>query len=149
MLPMLDLRLSLGTLFAADTGFLAAAGGNKLVLLKADFTPDENLVLADVTLADFDGYAAKTPTAGAQQVGTDPLTQEQIVTLAEPVGGWRWATTGLTNLPQTIFGFALLDTTSATLFAIQRLAEPLTLTAVGNQVNLGEASFRFVQQPVS
>ena len=65
MLPMLALRLSLGTLFAADTTFLADATGNKLVLLKADFTPDENLDLADLTLADFDGYAAKTPTAGA------------------------------------------------------------------------------------
>ena len=146
---MIALRLSLGTLFADDVTFLAAAGGNKVVLLKADFTPDENLTFADITVADFDGYAAKTPTAGAQQVGTDPLTQEQLVTLVEPVGGWRWATTGLTNLPQTIYGYALLDTTGAILYAIEHLATPLNLQAIGNEVNLGSVNFRMVQQPLS
>lgn len=149
MLPMKALRLSLGTLMAADTAFLApAVTANDINLIKADFAEDETLVFGDLTIADFDGYAAIAGATGTQQVGVDPVTNEQIVTDKEPLGGWRWLTTGVTNLPQTIYGFCLNKTAGGDLLAVHRFDNPITLTAAGQEINIGTAEFRFVLQPV-
>jgi len=150
MLPMIALRLSLGSQMAANAAFLApATDPNEIALIKADFAEEENLVIGDLTLADFDGYAAIPGIVGAQQVGVDPVTGEQVVTVKEPAGGWRWATTGVTGLPMTIYGFALCTEAAAALLAVYRFPTPITLTASGQEINIGAATFRFVVQPVS
>jgi len=149
MLPTKAVRLQLGELLAADTTTLAPATANEIVLIKEPFVPTETLAIGDLVVADFDGSTPIAGETGAQQVANDPATGDQIITIKEPLGGWRWETTGVTNLPQTIFGFALLDNTLADLYAVETLATPVTLTDAGQEINIGTAKFRVVAAPLS
>lgn len=150
MLPMKDVRLQLGELLAADPTTLAPAGAaNKIALIMAAFTPDEVLVVGDLTLATFDGSTPIAGATGTQQVGNDPATGQQIITNKEPLGGWRWETTGLTNLPQTIYGWALLDTALAVLLGVELLPTPVALTEIGQEINIGTAKLTVVEQPMT
>jgi len=149
MTPIKAIRESLGALLAADTAWLATVTANKISLVMAAFTPSEDLVFADLTLATFDGSTALSAGTGEQQVGNDPLTNEQLVTIKEPAGGWRWETSGVTNLPQTIYGFALSDNTLATLLATALLDTPITLTEAGQEINLGTVRFTVVLEPLA
>src|SRR5882724_3183489 len=100
MLPMRLIRLLIGSLLATDADSLApAALGNKVALIKAAFSPDENMEVGDLVLADFDGSTPLVAGPGDQQVGNDPATGDQIITILEPAGGWRWITSGSTHLP--------------------------------------------------
>ena len=143
--------MKLGEYLATELPLAAVGATNKIALVINDFTPDEDLTWADFTLADFDGSAALASPLGAQQFATDPLTGEQMVTMIEPAGGWRWETTGLTNLPQTVYGYILIDTLAAPdeLLGITKLDTPIPLTVIGQEINIGAAQFRFSQEPIA
>jgi len=150
MLATLAIRLLIGDLLAADTTTLAPATGNKIALINDDFVLDENLTYADLSKADFDGSTPIVLGSGAQPVGIDPVTGEQIITMLEPVGGLRWETTGVTNLPQTIYGYAVFKNGSPNnLYGIAKLPTPITLTAAGQEINLDKATFRIVVNPLN
>lgn len=149
MLPMKALRIALGDLLAADVGTLAPVAANKIALIIANFALDEDLVVGDLTLATFTGSTPKAGAAGAQQVGIDPLTGDQVITNLTPAGGWRWECTAAPGAPQTVFGFALLDATLADLLGAALLATPVVITDVGDFVDLGAVTIRFVRQPMS
>jgi len=150
MLPMRALRLQIGAALAADLPLAAIAATNKVRLVIADFTPDEDMVFADITSADFDGSTPLAAALGAQQVGLDPLTGDQIVTMVEPLGGWRWITTGLTNLPQVVYGYALCDEVAApVLLGLTKLDSPISLTIVGQEIRIGQVQFTISQTPIS
>lgn len=147
---MVALRLQIGTALANAVPLDQATALNRVALIKAPFTPDENLAYADLTLADFDGSTVLTVALGAQQVGVDPISGQQLITILEPAGGWRWITTGVTSLPQTIYGFALFDSTGpGPLLAVELLPTPIDLTAVGQQINLGSVTLTLVLTPMS
>jgi hypothetical protein len=150
MLPMKDLRLQIGTALATTVPLDQASALNRVALVKAPFALDENLVLADLTLADFTGATAKVVALGAQGVAIDPLTGEQKITIVEPVGGWRWVTTALTNLPQVIYGYCLYDSTGpGPLLAVELLVQPVTLSAIGQQVQIGTVELTVNPSPLS
>lgn len=150
MLPMKLLRLALGNLLAADATTLAPAmDANKTALIAAAFNLNENLALGSLTLATFTGSAPKVGAAGAQQVGTDPLTGDQVITILAPAGGWRWECSAAPGAPQTIFGFCLLDNAAAVLLAAEVLDNPIVITNVGDFIDLGQIPMRFVIQPLS
>lgn len=149
MIPTKATRLLLGEDLAADGVVFPIATPCKVILFVNDLAITEDTVLADLTLATFDGYADKAAGASPFAVGVDPVTGDQIITINEPAGGWRWETTGLTNLPQTIFGYALANGAVNLIHAAQLLNEPIPLTVVGEEVNLGTVKFSVVQQPMS
>ena len=149
MLPMRDVRLQLGELLAADTTTLAPVAANKIALVAAAFTPSENLVIGDLTLATFTGSAPIAGAAGAQQVGNDPVTGEQVITILSPVGGYRFECSVAPASPEVIFGFALVDNAAALLLGVAVLASPITIRAVGDFVDLGAVEMRFVLQPAN
>lgn len=149
MLPMRALRLALGELLAADVATLAPVVGNKIALIAANFDPGEDLVVGDLTLATFDGSTPLVLGSGVQPVGIDPATEDQRITMKDPAGGLRWEVTGTTDLPQNIFGFAMLDTTLADLLAVEAFDLPITLTEVGQEIVIGTARFTLVAQPMS
>lgn len=149
MLPTKAVRLQLGELLAADDTTLAPAmSANKVALVKNAFTPDENAVIGDFDLADFDGSTPITGATGTQQVGISPSTGDQIITIKEVAGGWRWETTGVTNLPQTIYGAILMNNGGTTLLGMQLLDPPLTLSEAGQEVNLGSVKMTMALQPL-
>lgn len=149
MLPMKAIRTALGDLLAADVALLAPATANVIALIAAPFTPDENLVIGDLTLATFTDSDPIAGTTGAQQVGFDPVTQEQVITVLAPLGGYRWETGDTANLPQTIYGFALVSDGLVTLLAVAELPEPITLQDAHQFIDLDPIEFRFVLQPIS
>lgn len=150
MLPMIALRLSLGTDLAADATNLAPAmTANKIALIMEDFAPAETLVAGDLTLANFTGSAGISGAVGAQLTGIDPVTGQQIITIKTPLGGYRWVTTDAVNLPQTIFGFALLKSDLTVLYAVQHLDNPIVLAGAGQEVDLGSVFITLVLQPMS
>ena len=142
--------MALGTTLAADPTTLAPAGaGNKVSLVKAPFTPNENHVVADFTLADFTGSAALVAGNGAQPVGNDPLTAQQEIDIKEPAGGWRWQCTVAPTPAQTIYGYILTDNAGAVLLGMGLLDVPITVTAIGDFVEIGSIKLIFVLQPMS
>lgn len=149
MLPMIDLRLALGELLAADVATLAPLAANKIALIVEAFSLTENLVFADLVLASFTGSAAKAGAAGAQQAGTDPLTGDQVITILAPAGGWRWECTVAPVTPQQVVGYCLLDNAGAVLLAAAILDNPLSVAQVGDFVDLGSVPIRFVRTPMS
>lgn len=125
-------------LLAADTATLAAASANKMALIMTNFTPSEQSVVTDFTLADFTGHNPISVTAGAQPEGLDPTTNDSVIDLSPPAGGFRWVTADAVNLPQTIYGYALLDNTLATVLACELLPTPVVLTAAAQVIDLGD-----------
>jgi len=140
MVPTLALREKAMQLLAADTATLApAANAKKIALVKVDFPPAETLVFADLDLADFDGSTPLDLGLGTQAEGLNPGTTDAVIDLKLPAGGLRWETTGLTNLPQTIYGWALLDNAGTLLMASGIFEDPITLTAVNERVDVTQA----------
>lgn len=150
MLPMKAIRLALGEALAADDTSLApATDANKIALIAADFVLDESLVIGDLTLATFNGSTPLAGATGTQLAGIDPLTGEQIITIKEPAGGYRWECAVAPGAPETIYGFALIDNAGTGLLAVELLPEPITIAAVGDQIDIGNATLRMVLAPLS
>lgn len=150
MIPMKALRLALGELLGADADTLApATDANQIALIMAVFTPSENLVVGDLTFADFTGSAPIAGATGAQLVGIDPSTLAQVIQIKPPVGGYRWETTDAVGLPQTIYGFALINDAGDALFAVQQFTTPITLQDAGQFVEIDPVTMTFVQAPIS
>jgi len=149
MLPMSFVRKQLGELLAADVDSLAPATANKIALVTSLVVPNENLTVASLTFATFTGGAPKSGAAGAQQSGTNPATGEQVITILAPVGGWRWECTAAPTPPQQIYGFGLVDDTLADLWGCALLPTPVTITNVGDFIDLGSVAMTFVLQPIS
>jgi len=137
------LRELAAQLLAASTTTLAqAADPNHVVLIMEPFTPGENLVAADIEPASFDGSTPIEVELGTQLEGLDPATGDAIITIGPPVGGWRWETTGTTNLPQTIYGVALMNEAETVLFASMAFPEPIVLTALNQVINVNALTIR-------
>jgi len=134
------IRMAAVTRLASDTATLAqAADPNHMVLIASDFIPSEALVLADVDLASFDGSDPIEIELGAQPSGFEPGTDDSSISFSPPVGGFRWETTGITNLPQTIYGFAVMNEAETTILASELLPTPITLTVVNQVVEIPRA----------
>jgi hypothetical protein len=143
MTPSEALQLQIATLLAGDTTTLANATALHVHLAKAAFTPSPALDPATLVEADFAGYAALDPTAGAQSVYQDPVSGLYTVEMKAPIGGWHFQTTGAGNLPQTIYGWWLTDHTDAVLYGSGLLDTPVPLTISGQGFDLPVLTFAF------
>lgn len=149
-IPTLAQRQNFGTLWANDTTSLnQAANALKVHLFTNNIMPTENSVIGDFTEATFTSYGAINCALGPQLTGQDAVTGSELVTLKTPLGGWRWSPTDAVGLPQTVYGWYLSDKNNTIIYGAARIATPLTLTAAGQVVDLGELVATFVVQPVS
>lgn len=149
MIPTLAIRNAAMDLLAADAATMAPpANANKMALVKAAITPSEDLEFADLTLADFDGSTPISAGLGTQPTALDPSTTDSVMDVKVPAGGFRWETTGVTNLPQTIFGYVLLDNGLTTLLAAAAFDTPVVLTAVGQRVEGLDATLTLVANSI-
>lgn len=150
MIPVKSLVSGMAIALAAAPPLAQATALNRIALIMAPFTPSPNLTYADLVLATFTGSAPKVVPLGTQQAGIDPVTGQNVITIVEPAGGWRFQATDTVNLPQSIFGFALFDSTGpGPLIATELLAVPVTLTAALQEINLGTAKLTLVLSPLS
>jgi len=150
MLPMKSVRLQLGALLAADATTLApAALANKIALIVGPFALSENLTAGGLTLASGNGLDPLAGVTGAQTAGLDPTTQQQLIQIKSPSGGWKWITSGVFAGAITIYGYALLDTTLATLLAAALLPAPINVDAAGYLIDIDPVELTFVLAPIS
>lgn len=146
--PTRQVRLSIGDALAADPDtFAPPTDANKISLIASDFTPSEDLELADFTLATFTGSAAKSFGVGDQNVGIDPITGDQVVVLLDPTGGYRWACTVAPLTPEVIYGFAVTNMDVDVLLATCKLPTPITIENVNDQIVIGSVEVRLLQTP--
>jgi len=150
MLSSKAIRLSLLELLAADTTTLAPAADNcKVALIMEDFTPNETMDVGDFVLADFTGSTPLNAGLGTQLVGVDPTTGQQILTIKEPAGGWRWECTADPAEDQPIYGYVLLNKDGDDWFGVTKFPTPITITESGQEINLGSVTFTAVLAPLS
>lgn len=132
-------------LLAEDTTTLApAALACEVHLAMNAFSPGTGTVLADLTEADFDGATEIDAGVGPQQNFIDPTTGRRVIQLLEPAGGWHWITTGVTNLPQTIYGYYVTNNGGTILYGCALLPAPVLLTGVGQAIDLPQVRFTFL-----
>jgi len=94
------------------------------------------LAIDDLTFATFDGSTPIACGTGTQPEALDRNSNNAVISIKPPAGGFRFETTGTTDLPQTVFGFALLNDDSTVLLAAESLLEPITLSAINQLVQL-------------
>jgi hypothetical protein len=143
MIPTSEIQLQIAKLLAEDTTTLAAVAVLHLHLAKSPFTPNPGLDIGTLTEADFDGYGPIDVVAGSQLFFTDPATGLVTVELKSPAGGWHFACTGVTNLPQTIYGFYVTDNADAVLYGAQLLDTPITISASGQAFDVPNPRYNF------
>lgn len=130
-------------LLAADTASLAAATAMHLHLAKASFVPGLDLILADLTEADFTGATAIALGTGAQPVFYDVATGNLSILLKPPVGGFVWTCTADPVSPQTIYGCYLTDTADAVLWGAFLLPQPVSIAAAGQGIIVQDPTLQF------
>lgn len=145
MVPILEVFELGPKLLGMDTTTLSGMATLRVGLVKEPFVPSPSLAYGDLTFANFDGSTAKTPVSGDQPESLDPATGDALLDILPPAGGWRWETTGLTNLPQTVYGFALYNTAGTVLYASELLDIPVELNDVNQTVILASVRMRFNQ----
>ena len=139
----LAIREAMVALLAADAATLApAADANKIALVMNEINPGEALTFADCTLATFTGATPIAAGTGTQPSGTDSFSGASVISIKVPAGGFRWETTDAVNLPQTIYGFILVDNAVAVLLAAARFDTPITLTAAGQVIENLDATIQ-------
>lgn len=144
MTPSREFMDKIAPLVAADTtGLAEATPFVEVVLIKSNFTPGPDLDISSLTVADFDGSTPKHAADAGPHVFTDPATDEQIVQVDPVAGGWHWQTTGVTNLPQTIYGWIITDSAGAGLHGSELFPDPILLQITGQGVDIPAVRFRF------
>lgn len=145
MTPVQILLTAISTAVGADAAKLA--GDVSVCLMTNAFAPGPDTTFIGANEATFDGYAPIVKTAATRPTAFDPATGDRILTIPPPAGGWIWETTGPTNLPQTITGFAVYTGAAGmagTLLACQRLPSNVVLTAADQQVSINDPMLRFL-----
>jgi|SRR5215210_4148944 len=114
-----------------------------IALFKNPLTPAPELTFADLVLADFTGYNQLSLSDNIPNFGIDPLSGDYVGTLLPPAGGFRFEVDNTAgNLPQTIYGWALLDTAGTLLLGTELIDPPVTLTAAFQVIDLGNLTLR-------
>jgi len=145
MTPSNAILDAIANLFANDPATIApVALAVHVHLAKAAFTPTPSLDIASLVEASFDGGSPLSAGVGPQQEFLDPASGQRIVQLLEPSGGWHWVTTGITDLPQTIFGWYATDNTDAVLYGSGLLAIPVVLNAIGQGIDIPQIRYTFL-----
>lgn len=129
-------------LLGSDTATLApAALALKVILVKANFSLSTARILADLTEADFTGYAAIAAALAALPESLDPASQDSLLFVGPPAGGFRWETTGTTIL-NTIYGYALVDNGKTLLYGSALFDDPIVLSGTNQAIALPPIGFR-------
>jgi hypothetical protein len=142
MTPTNSLVNRLPILLAGDANSLSSATAMHVHLVQDAIAPGPDTDFTVLTECDFDGYAAIDVEIGDQDSYYDPVLEMRVVQLIPPVGGWKWETTGVTNLPQTAQAIVLTDTADTTTWGSQLLTSgPVILTESGQAVIEGVLTF--------
>lgn len=130
----------IAALLAADSvSFSSSPDGLHVRLFKSPITPTGSMDTATFAshFADFDGGNALAAEDGDANVAVDGGNGNNSVELVPPLGGFRWSVSGSDNLPQTIYGYVVMNTGETVVLFADLLPAPITLTGVGQVIELG------------
>lgn len=134
MVPARAVSEAAMNLLAADT--LTINAHPTVQLVKAPFTPGPDLTMAGITLATFTGSTAIALKTTAWIESIDPATGE-IRLDADAGASFRWETGDTVGLNQTIYGVAVMSSTSTTLLGSSLLPSgPVTLTGANQSITI-------------
>lgn len=138
-------------LLGTDTAtFNPASDPPRVILINQPFTEGLGLTIADLTEADFDGYSGVEIQNPALE-SIDPLTGQAVLNITAGASPFLWETTGTTNLPQTIYGYAVVKNDGTVLYSATRFtaAQEVTLTGVNQSVGPVSPQLRYSPSGVS
>lgn len=145
MVPYKTFPAAAATLIGADTTKLAEATPFVMVsLVIGAFSPGPTLDITTLTLASFTGSTPLHAGSAATQVYRDPLTGNQVMQVREPAGGWHWQASVAPSPAQTVYGYILTNAAGDTLIASETLADPVTIVAVGDGVDIPQIKIALV-----
>lgn len=125
----------------ADTLGLAAGGDMSVGLVAAPFTPSGTTPVPTPTMPVNAGLAAKSP--ASVDVTVDPNNGDQLIDLIPPAGGWRWEATSVFVGPtETLYGIAVWNQDSGSLFGSFLFDEPIVISAAGQVVTVDQSLLR-------
>ncbi len=133
--PFTAAYVAIATAIAGLSGWYGEAT-SKVKLMSNNPAIDSNTIIASFTEAVFDGYASLGASA-VSALYSDPLTGQELIRIAPPAGGWKYATTGTTGLPLTIYGAYLTNSAGDKLLGAVKFDAPIVLTATGQLIDLG------------
>lgn len=133
----------------ADTTIFAPAGPCKVELVQAPFTPGLDTSSLTVTPATFTGSTPIAAGVPPHQLFQDPFTGDWFLQFKEPLGGWHWVTGDAVGLPQTIYGWVLLDAAGAACYGSELFATPIVLTAGGQGIDIPQVRYRLPAVPLT
>lgn len=108
------------------TGFTGGAGmGAKMILFANDAALTKNTILADLTEPTFTGYAISTAVTWSVPFN-DPLNRTVVAGSSK-----NFICTGGTP-DDTIYGYAIVDSTAMDLLFAERFDAPVPIAAVGD-----------------
>jgi len=133
MIPAQGLLDEISAAISTGTMITNELNANQIVLSQTAFTPSKSTVAADLTPADYGGYAPIDLPLDPCTVSNNPIDDSVNIDLPIPAGGIRFQCTANTNLPQTIYGFALL-TEAGVYIAGETFLTPIVVSTVGQLV---------------
>jgi len=138
MIPTNKVVGRMNGLYAIDeTTWGDPSSATHIQLIQSEFVPSAELTLADVTLADFDGSTPIAVPIAPQIQVVDSGTGRLGILLKEPVGGYKFICSGATNLPQTIYGWAVTDDADSDhILWSELLPVPKVIASAGDFVEL-------------
>jgi len=123
------LRAGLNQWSGSSTGaYTGVLHGLKVALIKAPFSATPDLVIGDVTLADYTGYAAQTVAFGPAY--DDPTGQPTMAAVPALI----FQPTDAMS-PNTIYGHCLVNTGGTTLYGAEVFNAPFNLPDQFSQLN--------------
>lgn len=136
MIPTRLIADRVGELFRTIPDALTVAADNYgLAIVKAPFSGDETNVASlscDGSLA-IDDFTTAGDVYG--ELLKDPLNGNIVVPVLSNVREWRFVANG-GPYPVTIYGAVLCSLSDGTIYAVEKLAEPVTITGDHQFVNL-------------
>jgi hypothetical protein len=115
--------------------FKGSLATTSVILFKNDITPGLATVLADLTLADFTGYAPY-PVAAWDNTSRDPATG--LLQILSASGNPSFVQTG-TTIVNTIYGQAVID--GGKILLAERFDTPVEMDTTGKRIDLFQKIF--------
>lgn len=139
---------AIATLLSTDTATFADPLFVQAFLVKADFALSSNLLMADLTLADFTGNPTKDATVAGGLVGINPVTAQRTISFKTPLGGWRFNCTATPTPAQNIYGVGVKALTSGLLLAVKKYATPILIQVAGDFIHEPDLTCNLVSNPL-
>ncbi len=138
-----SLRSSIAHAAAIDDDNLGSEDGLRIALIEANFSENENLVAADLTLGALENYDYRVGNAGPLSSAPEAGSPDIVIDIPPPAGGWRFLSGSTMTYPLDVYGYAILSADGTILYASKKFPAKITFSASGEEILLDAVKLRF------